>query len=100
MPDNELQMFVANCVAHYDEMTGIRSLAAKTDVFHLISGIWMTPAERCFMWLGGFRPSELIKVNSVTSIQTLTLSVSIPSWDIYYLIKTYFIEFSCFSIVI
>jgi transcription factor TGA len=62
MPDNELQMFVANCVAHYDEMTGIRSLAAKTDVFHLISGIWMTPAERCFMWLGGFRPSDLIKM--------------------------------------
>ncbi|KAF3331117.1 transcription factor HBP-1b(c38)-like protein [Carex littledalei] len=62
IPDNELQMFVANCVAHYDEMTGIRSLAAKTDVFHLISGIWMTPAERCFMWLGGFRPSDIIKM--------------------------------------
>ncbi|KAJ3707396.1 hypothetical protein LUZ61_011101 [Rhynchospora tenuis] len=62
MPENELQMFVASCVAHYDEMTAIRSVAAKTDVLHLISGVWMTPAERCFMWLGGFRPSDLIKM--------------------------------------
>ncbi|KAJ1702518.1 hypothetical protein LUZ63_002297 [Rhynchospora breviuscula] len=62
IPENELQMFVTSCVAHYDEMTGIKSVAAKTDVLHLISGLWMTPAERCFMWLGGFRPSDLVKM--------------------------------------
>lgn len=101
MPDNELQMFVASCVAHYDEMTGIRSLATKNEVFHLISGIWMTPAERCFMWLGGFRPSDLIKVYSVASIQTLTLSGSIPiaSWVLSINQDIFNNEFSCFSIV-
>uniref|UniRef100_K3ZZA6 DOG1 domain-containing protein n=1 Tax=Setaria italica TaxID=4555 RepID=K3ZZA6_SETIT len=24
--------------------------------------MWKTPAERCFLWLGGFRPSELLKL--------------------------------------
>ncbi|XP_047976308.1 transcription factor TGA9-like isoform X2 [Salvia hispanica] len=36
--------------------------AAKSDVFHLITGMWTTPAERCFLWMGGFRPSDLIKM--------------------------------------
>ncbi|KAM7250164.1 hypothetical protein ACFE04_022047 [Oxalis oulophora] len=28
--------------------------AAKVDVFHLLSGMWKTPVERCLLWLGGF----------------------------------------------
>jgi transcription factor TGA len=24
--------------------------------------VWTTPAERCFLWMGGFRPSDLLKV--------------------------------------
>ncbi|GLT88277.1 hypothetical protein SLE2022_063100 [Rubroshorea leprosula] len=64
LPENELRMFVDNCVAHYDEMINLKSLVAKTDVFHLVSGMWKTPAERCFLWMGGFRPSELIKIVS------------------------------------
>ncbi|KAG6427043.1 hypothetical protein SASPL_111282 [Salvia splendens] len=39
----------------------LKSMIAKSDVFHLVSGMWKTPAERCFMWMGGFRPSEVIK---------------------------------------
>ncbi|KAG8078238.1 hypothetical protein GUJ93_ZPchr0007g3491 [Zizania palustris] len=35
---------------------------AHSDVFHVLSGMWKTPAERCFMWLGGFRSSELLKL--------------------------------------
>nr|XP_010913924.1 bZIP transcription factor TGA10 isoform X2 [Elaeis guineensis] len=61
-PDDELRMLVDNCVAHYDAMTNLKSLIARSDVFHLISGMWKTPAERCFMWIGGFRPSEVIKI--------------------------------------
>lgn len=62
IPDNELRLFVDNCLAHYDEMMSLKSMAVKSDVFHLVSGMWKTPAERCFMWIGGFRPSDLIKV--------------------------------------
>ncbi|KAJ8448164.1 hypothetical protein Cgig2_031888 [Carnegiea gigantea] len=62
LPENELQIYVGNCLAHYDIVVNLKSMVAKTDVFHLVSGIWKTPAERCFMWIGGFRPSELIKI--------------------------------------
>ncbi|XWS56213.1 hypothetical protein CRYUN_Cryun09bG0066800 [Craigia yunnanensis] len=62
LPENELQIFVDNCLAHFDDVLNLKGMIAKTDVFHLVSGMWKTPAERCFMWMGGFRPSELIKV--------------------------------------
>ena len=62
LPENELRLFVDNCLAHYDQVMNLKSIVAKTDVFHLVSGMWKTPAERCFLWIGGFRPSELIKV--------------------------------------
>ncbi|XP_061346342.1 bZIP transcription factor TGA10-like [Gastrolobium bilobum] len=62
LPENELRLFVDNYLAHYDHVMNLKSLVAKTDVFHLVSGMWKTPAERCFMWIGGFKPSELIKI--------------------------------------
>lgn len=70
LPENELRMFVENCLAHYDEVMNLKGLIAKSDVFHLVSGMWKTPAERCFMWMGGFRPSELIKVTFLPSFAT------------------------------
>ncbi|XP_073009925.1 bZIP transcription factor TGA10-like isoform X2 [Typha latifolia] len=62
LSEAELQMLVDNCVAHYDDMINLKSIGVRSDVFHLISGMWRTPVERCFMWIGGFRPSELIKM--------------------------------------
>ncbi|KAK9123069.1 hypothetical protein Sjap_012671 [Stephania japonica] len=62
LPENDLRLFVDNCLAHYDEMMGLKSMIVKSDVFHLVSGMWKSPAERCFMWIGGFRPSEIIKI--------------------------------------
>lgn len=62
LPENELRMLVDKCLAHYDAVMILKSVMISSDVFHLISGMWMTPAERCFVWIGGFRPSELIKV--------------------------------------
>ncbi|XP_043690985.1 bZIP transcription factor TGA10-like isoform X2 [Telopea speciosissima] len=62
LPENELRLFVDNCLAHYDEMVNLKSMVLKSDVFHIVSGMWKTPAERCFLWMGGFRPSELIKI--------------------------------------
>ncbi|XP_039123729.1 transcription factor TGA2.2-like isoform X2 [Dioscorea cayenensis subsp. rotundata] len=60
--DTDLRIIVDECLTHYDEFFRLRGIAAKTDVFHLITGMWTTPAERCFLWMGGFRPSELLKV--------------------------------------
>ncbi|KAG9458995.1 hypothetical protein H6P81_003503 [Aristolochia fimbriata] len=60
--DGNLRIIVDGCLAHYDEIFRLKVAAAKSDVFHLITGMWTTPAERCFLWMGGFRPSELIKI--------------------------------------
>ncbi|XP_022934273.1 bZIP transcription factor TGA10 isoform X2 [Cucurbita moschata] len=60
--ENELRLFVDSCLAHYDEVLNLKMMVARSDVFHLVSGMWKTPAERCFMWIGDFRPSELIKI--------------------------------------
>ncbi|KAE8701663.1 TGACG-sequence-specific DNA-binding protein TGA-2.1 [Hibiscus syriacus] len=71
VPENELGILVHNCLAHLDHMMNLKTMLAKTDVFHLVSGTWMTPAERCFMWMGGFRPSQLIRV-ILNEIEALT----------------------------
>lgn len=60
--ENELRLFVDNCLSHLNEIINLKCMIAKTDVFHLLSGTWKTPAERCFMWIGGFRPSDIIKM--------------------------------------
>ncbi|XP_058771356.1 bZIP transcription factor TGA10-like [Vicia villosa] len=69
--ENELRLYVENCLAHYDQVINLKNILARTDVFHLVFGMWKTPAERCFMWIGGFRPSELIKIIA-SQIEPLT----------------------------
>lgn len=61
--DGELRIMVEGYLSHYDEIFRLKGVAAKSDVFHLITGMWTSPAERCFLWMGGFRPSELITVH-------------------------------------
>ncbi|CAK9184052.1 unnamed protein product [Ilex paraguariensis] len=60
--DTELRTVVDNVTAHFDNVFRLKGTAAKADVFHILSGMWKTPAERCFMWIGGFRSSELLKL--------------------------------------
>ncbi|XP_047180516.1 transcription factor TGA2.2 isoform X1 [Vigna umbellata] len=69
--DTELCMIIDGVMAHYDEIFRLKANAAKADVFHLLSGMWKTPAERCFLWLGGFRSSELLKL-LVNQLEPLT----------------------------
>lgn len=60
--DGNLGLIVEECMQHYDELFQLKAALARADVFHLLTGSWVTPAERCFFWMGGFRPSELLKV--------------------------------------
>ncbi|PIA28275.1 hypothetical protein AQUCO_07200138v1 [Aquilegia coerulea] len=62
LSDNDLRLILDGYLGHYDEIFRLKGVAAKSDVFHLITGMWITPAERCFLWMGGFRPSELLKM--------------------------------------
>jgi transcription factor TGA len=60
--DIELRSLVENAMKHYFQLFRMKSAAAKIDVFYVMSGMWKTSAERFFLWIGGFRPSELLKV--------------------------------------
>ncbi|KAL6840281.1 hypothetical protein ACP4OV_030091 [Aristida adscensionis] len=60
--DGNLGLIVEECMHHYDELFQLKAALARADVFHLLTGAWVTPAERCFFWMGGFRPSELLKI--------------------------------------
>lgn len=60
--DIELRILVETGMSHYFELFRMKSTAAKADVFYVMYGMWKTSAERFFSWIGGFRPSELLKV--------------------------------------
>ncbi|KAJ1394136.1 hypothetical protein SESBI_34439 [Sesbania bispinosa] len=60
--DIELRILVDGMMNHYIKIFRLKSAAAKADVFYVMSGMWKTTAERFFLWIGGFRPSELLKV--------------------------------------
>ncbi|KAK2640724.1 hypothetical protein Ddye_022487 [Dipteronia dyeriana] len=71
LQDGDLRIIVDGYISHYDDIFRLKGVAAKSDVFHLINGMWTTAAERCFLWMGGFRPSELIKM-LITQLDPLT----------------------------
>jgi transcription factor TGA len=58
----ELRMLVETGLNNYEHLFRIKALAANSDVFYVMSGMWKTPAERFFLWIGGFRPSEVLKI--------------------------------------
>ncbi|TKW26587.1 hypothetical protein SEVIR_3G199800v4 [Setaria viridis] len=60
--DDDLRRITDSIMAHYCEAFRLKGAAAKADAFHVLSAMWKTPVERCFLWLGGFRPSELLKL--------------------------------------
>lgn len=62
--DTELRTIVDNVTTQFDDIFRLKGIAAKADVFHILSGMWKTPAERCFLWIGGFRSSEILKVRN------------------------------------
>ncbi|KAK8449776.1 hypothetical protein SEVIR_7G267200v4 [Setaria viridis] len=58
----ELRTLVETGLNNYEHLFRIKALAANADVFYVMSGMWKTPAERFFLWIGGFRPSEVLKI--------------------------------------
>uniref|UniRef100_A0ACD5U2F7 Uncharacterized protein n=1 Tax=Avena sativa TaxID=4498 RepID=A0ACD5U2F7_AVESA len=60
--DSDLQAIIDAIMARCHEISRLKDAAAKADAFQVLSGTWTTPVERCFLWLGGFRPSELLKL--------------------------------------
>lgn len=57
-----LRQLVDAAAAHHVMLAEMKAALARADVFHLVSGTWLPAAERCFLWIGGSRPSDLIKI--------------------------------------
>ncbi|XP_062218466.1 transcription factor TGAL9-like isoform X2 [Phragmites australis] len=60
--DAQLRQLVDAAAAHHGVLVELKAAVARADAFHLVSGAWVSTAERCFLWIGGFRPSALIKL--------------------------------------
>ncbi|KAL6604524.1 hypothetical protein ACP70R_042951 [Stipagrostis hirtigluma subsp. patula] len=69
--DAQLRQLVAAAAAHHGVLVELKAAAARGDALHLVSGAWVSAAERCFLWIAGFRPSDLIKV-AVRQAEPLT----------------------------
>ncbi|KAK4757361.1 hypothetical protein SAY87_018662 [Trapa incisa] len=69
--DTELRIIVDSSISHFEDIFRLKGNAAKADVFHILSGMWKTPVERCFLWIGGFRSSEILKL-LVNQLEPLT----------------------------
>ncbi|KAI3760799.1 hypothetical protein L1987_51198 [Smallanthus sonchifolius] len=57
----------------------LKANVARVDVFCLLHGLWRTPIERFFQWLGGPRPSELLymlmpQLEPLTDAQLVSVS--------------------------
>ncbi|XP_071715682.1 TGACG-sequence-specific DNA-binding protein TGA-2.1-like isoform X2 [Rutidosis leptorrhynchoides] len=47
---------------HYLELLTTKKNAAKICVMSIINVTWMSPTLSCVMWIGGIRPSDIIKI--------------------------------------
>lgn len=98
LSDDDIQFCVDNCIAHYDNLMHRKSMIVKADVFHIYSGMWKTPVERFFLWIGGFRPSKLIQVFIFCSYKIIRTKIifnlfnpecKTPKWDIIRVLAMY-----------
>lgn len=78
LSDCELRLLVEGVMSHYDEIFRLKSTGAKLDVFHVLFGMWKTPVERCFLWLGGFRCSEILKVHKSSNVSHYCYTCTTP----------------------
>ncbi|CAN6331711.1 unnamed protein product [Urochloa humidicola] len=58
----DLRSLVKTGLSNYEHLFWMKAVAVNFDVFYVLSGMWRTPVERMFQWIGGFRPSELLKI--------------------------------------
>jgi transcription factor TGA len=61
LPDGDLRSIIDDALTHYGELFHFKGVVARTYVFHLITGMWATPAEGYFLSMGSFQPSNLLK---------------------------------------
>lgn len=59
-PTVEAQGLVEGCYSHYSKYVDAKIQAAREDVTYVAAGMWRTPLEAGFLWMGGWRPTTAI----------------------------------------
>ncbi|XP_071695262.1 uncharacterized protein [Rutidosis leptorrhynchoides] len=60
--DNQIDPLNKQILDHYIELAKQKSNAAKLNVFSILFGSWMSHVEQFLAWLGGLRPSNIVKL--------------------------------------
>ncbi|CAM6091404.1 unnamed protein product [Calypogeia fissa] len=56
----EIANLVDACYTHYSKYVDAKIQAAREDVAYVAAGMWRTPLEAGFLWMGGWRPTTAI----------------------------------------
>ncbi|XP_071739923.1 TGACG-sequence-specific DNA-binding protein TGA-2.1-like [Rutidosis leptorrhynchoides] len=62
--EDDILPIVENILSQFYTIFNIKKNAAKVDVFSILYGTWMSPAHLSTMWVGGFRPTDMLKLIS------------------------------------
>ncbi|XP_071727469.1 TGACG-sequence-specific DNA-binding protein TGA-2.1-like [Rutidosis leptorrhynchoides] len=62
--EDDILPIIENILSHFYTIFNIKKIAAKVDVFSILYGTWMSPAHLSTMWVGGFRPTDMLKLIS------------------------------------
>ncbi|XP_071738943.1 transcription factor TGA1-like [Rutidosis leptorrhynchoides] len=53
---------IENILSHFYSLFNMKKFAIKFDVFSITYGNWMCHTQRCIMWIGGLRPTDMLQL--------------------------------------
>lgn len=84
--EEEIARLVQACYSHYIEYTKEKIKLCQEDVSFVVAGMWRTPLEAGFLWMGGWRPTtavvlaySLMGMQIESELQKLLQGVELPS---------------------
>ncbi|KAH7524827.1 protein ZW2 [Ziziphus jujuba] len=64
--EQQRNSIIEQVLSHYQEYYEEKARAALEDVFTVFSAPWLSSFERTFLWIGGFKPSMILRlVNNI-----------------------------------
>ncbi|KAH6558291.1 hypothetical protein KP509_1Z070500 [Ceratopteris richardii] len=60
LEEGEISALVHSCHSHYCEYMSEKIKLCKEDASFVVAGMWRTPLEAGFLWMGGWRPTTAI----------------------------------------
>lgn len=84
--EEEVAALVQACYSHYCEYMGEKIKLCKEDASFVVAGMWRTPLEAGFLWMGGWRPTtavvlaySLMGMQIESELQKLLEGIELPT---------------------